>query len=162
MEQSRRTLSHGGEVSGFVATNTIYPDDRAAIVVLTNLDASAGAEEIARKIRPILFPDQDRNMEERLRLIRRIFAGLQRGQIDRSLFTSNCNSYFTAQAISDFADSLGPLGSPEEFTQTTHSLRGGMGYRAYRVRFKGGKSVQISMRDMPDGKIEQYQIAASE
>ncbi|HMC22489.1 MAG TPA: serine hydrolase domain-containing protein, partial [Thermoanaerobaculia bacterium] len=35
----RRFVSHGGEVSGFTATNTVYPDDRAAVVVLTNLDA---------------------------------------------------------------------------------------------------------------------------
>ncbi len=162
MEQNRRILSHGGEVSGFVARNVIYPDDRAAIVVLTNLDASSGAEQIARKISPLLFPDQDKNMEERLGTVRKIFEGLQHGQIDRSIFTANCNDYFREQAISDFAASLGALGAPEEFTQASHSLRGGMGFRSYTVRFKGGKSVQITMRDMPDGKIEQYQVSASE
>jgi D-alanyl-D-alanine carboxypeptidase len=162
MEQDRRALSHGGEVSGFVADNVIYPDDRAAVVVLTNLDASTGAEQIAKKIKPILFPDQDRNMEERLALVRGIFSGLQLGQMDRALFTANCNAYFGEQAIRDFATSLGPLGVPEEFTQASHSLRGGMGFRSYAVRFKGGKSVRITMRDMPDGKIEQYQIMASE
>jgi D-alanyl-D-alanine carboxypeptidase len=162
MEQDRRTLFHGGEVSGFVARNVIYPDDRAAVVVLTNLDASSGAEQIARKISPILFPDQDKNTEERLTLARKIFEELQGGQIDRALLTANCNAYFTEQAIHDFASSLEPLGAPEEFTQASHSFRGGMGYRSYRVRFKGGKSVQISMRDMPDGKIEQYQVTASE
>jgi D-alanyl-D-alanine carboxypeptidase len=162
LEQDRRTLSHGGEVSGFVARNVIYPDDRAAIVVLTNLDASSGAELIARKISPILFPAQDKDMEERLTLARKIFEELQQGQIDRPLFTANCNEYFTEQAVHDYASSLEPLGPPEEFTQASHSLRGGMGYRSYRVRFKGGRSVQISMRDMPDGKVEQYQVTAAE
>jgi D-alanyl-D-alanine carboxypeptidase len=162
MEQDRRTLSHGGEVSGFVARNVIYPDDRAAVVVLTNLDASTGAEQIARKISPMLFPEQDKNMEERLTLAHKIFDELQRGEIDRALFTANCNAYFSEQAIHDFASSLEPLGAPEEFTQASHSLRGGMGFRSYRARFKGGKSVQITMRDMPDGKIEQYQITSSE
>src|SRR6266496_4946171 len=34
----RRVISHGGEVSGFCAQNAVYPDERAAIVVLSNLD----------------------------------------------------------------------------------------------------------------------------
>jgi D-alanyl-D-alanine carboxypeptidase len=162
MEQDRRILSHGGEVSGFVARNVIYPEDHAAVVVLTNLDASSGAEQIARKISPILFPEQDKDMEERLTLARKIFEELQGGQIDRTLFTANCNGYFTEQAVHDFASSLEPLGPPEEFTQASHSIRGGMGFRSYRIRFKSGKSVQVSMRDVPDGKIEQYQLTAAE
>jgi len=162
MEQGRRVLSHGGEVSGFVAQNTVFPDDRAAIVVLTNLDATVSAERIERKIRQVIFPDQDKSLGERLALVRRILSDLQRGQIDRSLFTDNCNHYFDAQAINDFAASLSPLGTPEEFTQSSHGQRGGMGFRAYAVRFKNGKSVRIIMRDMPDGKIEQYQIGAAE
>jgi hypothetical protein len=70
MEQDRRILSHGGEVSGFVAQNVVYPDDQAAVVVLTNLDASASAGQIAKKIEPLLFPEQDKNMAERLALAR--------------------------------------------------------------------------------------------
>ena len=33
----RRRISHGGAVSGYSTSNDIYPDDRAAIVVLTNI-----------------------------------------------------------------------------------------------------------------------------
>jgi D-alanyl-D-alanine carboxypeptidase len=162
LEQDRRVLSHGGEVSGFVAQNTIYPDDRAAIVVLTNLDASSAAGQIAKKIERVLFPEQDKDMEERLLLVRQIFDGMQHGRLDRSLLTANCNDYFSEQAVKDFADSLGPLGEPEEFTQTSHSKRGGMGFRAYTVKFKNRKAARITMRDMPDGRIEQYQVMASE
>src|SRR5262245_608246 len=42
-QQGRRSLSHGGEVSGFTAQNTVFPDDRVAIVVLTNQDAASAA-----------------------------------------------------------------------------------------------------------------------
>ena len=158
----QRILSHGGEVSGFVAQNTVFPDDRAAIVVLTNLDASGAAGQIARRIRPLLFPVQDKNAEERLQLAKKVFAGLQHGQIDRSLFTDNCLSYFSPQALQDFASSLGPLGEPVDFRQTAYSLRGGMGFRAYAVKFKE-KSVRITLRDLPDGgKIEQFQVEAAE
>jgi len=145
-----------------VAENAVYPDDRAAIVVLTNLDASSAAGRILDKIRPLLFATQDEQKEERLQLARRVFAGLQQGNIDRSLFTSNGSSYFSDQALKDFADSLGPLGTPEEFVQTTHSLRGGMGFRAYTLKFKSGQKVRITLRDMPDGKVEQFQVAAVE
>ncbi|HUK87488.1 MAG TPA: serine hydrolase domain-containing protein [Terriglobales bacterium] len=161
-DNGQRVLSHGGEVSGFVAQNVVFPDDHAAIVVLTNLDASAAAGQIARRIRPLLFPVQDKNMEERLQLAKKVFAGLQHGQIDRSLFTENCLSYFTPQALADFASSLGPLGEPADFRQTAYSLRGGMGFRAYLVKFQS-KSVRITLRDLPDGgKIEQFQVAAAE
>jgi D-alanyl-D-alanine carboxypeptidase len=161
-EGGQRVLTHGGEVSGFVAQNVVFPDDRAAIVVLTNLDASSAAGQIARKIRPLLFPVQDKNLDERLQLARNVFAGLQHGQIDRSLFTANGASYFTPQALQDFAASLGPLGEPVDFRQTAYSLRGGMGFRAYTVKFKSN-SVRITLRDLPDGgKIEQFQVAAAE
>ena len=145
-----------------MAENVVYPDDRAAIVVLTNLDASAAAGQIVKKISPTLFPSQDKSMEERLELVRNIFDGLQHGRIDRSLFTADCSGYFSEQALKDFADSLGPLGPPQEFTQAAHRNRGGMGFRAYVVKFRGGKAVRVTMRDMPDGRIEQFQVMASE
>ena len=162
MQNNHRVLAHNGEVSGFVAENAVYPDDRAAIVVLTNLDASSAAGQILNKIRPLLFAVQDEQKEDRLQLARRVFAGLQQGKIDRSLFTFNCNSYFSDQALKDFAGNLGPLGEPEAFVETTHSLRGGMGFRAYTVTFRNGQKVRITLRDMPDGKIEQFQVAAVE
>ena len=47
MADGRRIISHGGEVSGFTARNEVYPDDRVAIVVLTNMDATSASEQIA-------------------------------------------------------------------------------------------------------------------
>ena len=160
MQNEHRVVAHNGEVSGFVADNAVYPDDRAAIVVLTNLDASGAAGQIADKIRPLLFAAQDEKKEERLQLARKVFADLQQGKIDRSLFTYNCNSYFDDQALKDFAASLGPLGEPQQFEQARNSLRGGMDFRAYSVKFKNGQKVRITVFNMPDGKIEQFQIAA--
>jgi hypothetical protein len=88
-----------------------------------------------------------------------IFEGLQKGKIDRALFTPNCNAYFSDQAIADMAASLGPLGAPQTFTPTSKSERGGMTFRGYQVRF-GQKTLVITVRTMPDGHIEQYQIAS--
>ena len=80
-------------------------------------------------------------------------------RIDQALLTDNCNSYFTEQALKDFGDSLGPLGTPTEFTQESKSERGGMTFRLFEVHFPK-KTLQVWERIMPDGKIEQYQVAA--
>jgi D-alanyl-D-alanine carboxypeptidase len=91
---------------------------------------------------------------------RAIFEGLQRGKIDRSQFTGNANSYFTDQAVQDFASSLGPLGMPLSFVQTEQEDRGGMTFHAYAARF-ADRSLSVWVRETPDGKIEQYQVSAS-
>ena len=161
MGDGRRFISHGGEVSGFTATNTVYPDDRAAVVVFTNLDATGASSQIATRIGNLLFATTDPATAKTTEQMRKIFDGLQHGQIERSLFTSNANAYFTDRAIKDFAFSLISLGTPQEFVQANQSLRGGMTLRRYRIRF-AQKTLSLTTFIMPDGKIEQYQIAASE
>ena len=159
----RRVVSHTGEVSGFTAANTIYPDDRAAVVVLTNLDATGASSQLAGRIATLLFraTSPDNAAAAALAQAKTIFEGLQRGRIDRALFTSNANAYFTDAALADFASGLGPLGSPQEFEQANQSLRGGMVARSFRIKC-GAKTLRLTTFTMPDGKLEQYQIAAAE
>jgi D-alanyl-D-alanine carboxypeptidase len=157
-EAGHRVISHGGEVSGFTAQNTVYPDDRAAIVVLTNQDAVSAAGAITRGIAPLLLSQDDTAGPHKLEQARKIFAGLQKGSIDRSMFTDNANSYFSEQALEDFASSLAPLGTPQEFVQLDQSRRGGMVRRTYRLRF-GDRTLRAWTFEMPDGRLEQYQIA---
>jgi CubicO group peptidase (beta-lactamase class C family) len=154
-----RALSHGGEVSGFTAQNIVFPDDRAAVVVLTNQDAASAAGPIASGIAPLLFATNDPATPAKLEQAKKIFADLQQGKIDRSLFTSNANAYFSEQALEDFKTGLGPLGAPQSFTQANQGLRGGMTLRVYIVRFPQ-KVLRAWTYEMPDGKLEQYQIAA--
>ena len=158
MVGAHRRVSHNGEVSGFTAQNEIYPEDRTAIVVLTNLDATGAPGQIAARIRSVLFDAVDAESMHAADQARKIFEGLQHGQIDRSRFTSNANAYFSAQAIADFQTSLGPLGPPTEFTPSGQSLRGGMVFRAFRIR-AGAKTLTLTTFTLPDGKLEQYQIA---
>lgn len=160
MALNRRALSHGGEVSGFVAQNIVFPDDRAAVVVLTNQDASSAAGSIASGIPPLLFATNDPATPAKLEQAKKIFEGLQQGTIDRSLFTDNANGYFNDQALEDFKSSLGPFGKWEGFTQTAQSLRGGMVYRNYIIRFKD-KTIRAWTYEMPDGKLEQFQVATA-
>jgi len=154
-------LAHGGEVSGFVSENIVFPGDHAAITVLTNEDASSAAGDIARGIAPLLLgaPAPTPAGEAALAEAKAIFSGLQDGKLDRSLFTSNCNAYFSPQAVSDFAASLKPLGSPTSFTQASELLRGGMTFHAFIVAFgDSGKKLVVTTYTMPDGKLEQYMV----
>ena len=153
-----RVLSHGGEVSGFCAENMVFPEDRAAIAVLVNQVSTATASEIAQKITPLLLTRAEPGNAQRLEQARGIFAGLQQGKIDRSLFTDNANFYFNEQALKDFASSLGPLGQPQDFSELGHDSRGGMTGRTFRARF-AGRELIIRTYEMPNGKWEQYQLA---
>jgi CubicO group peptidase (beta-lactamase class C family) len=153
-----RTLEHGGEVSGFVAENIVLPDDRIAVAVLTNQDASEAAGAIGRQVTALLVKAATPQDPKTDALMRQVYDGLQQGKIDRALFTDNANAYFTDQALKDYADSLGPLGAPEAFNNTRTSLRGGMTARIYEVKY-AKKSLVIIVYQMPDGKIEQYLIA---
>lgn len=157
---NRRALSHGGGVSGFTSTNIVFPDDRVAVVVLTNQDSGGASGPIASGIPPLLFVSNDPATAAKLEQAKKILEGLQQGNIDRSLFTDNANGYFSAQALEDFKNSLGPLGRVESFTQTSQSLRGGMTGRVYLIRFKD-KTIRAWTYEMPDGKLEQFQVAVS-
>jgi D-alanyl-D-alanine carboxypeptidase len=157
MQSGRRVLEHDGEVSGFVAENILYPDQRAGIVVLTNQDASAAASQLADRISDLLFISDSPLTARQLERARAIFTGLQHGSIDRALFTENGNAYFSAQALDDARDSLAPLGPPQDFRQVSESARGGMRTRRYELKF-ASTTLMLVARELADGRFEQYQL----
>ncbi len=158
MSNGHFLVEHSGEVSGFTAENYVFPDDSAAIVVLTNQDAAPASGAIAQQIATLLFTSEDAQTQSEAARIRGIFEGLRRGEIDRSQFTLNANAYFSDEALKDFSASLGPLGVLTGFSQTRQSLRGGFVYRAYTARFPG-RAVRVWIFEAPDGKLEQLQVA---
>jgi CubicO group peptidase (beta-lactamase class C family) len=158
-----RYIEHGGEVSGFVSENIVFPDDKVAVTVLTNEDASSAAGALGRKIAPLVWggaSDTSVASAEAAAAEKRalnIFTGLQDGKLDRTQLTALCDGYFTAEAVEDFALSLKPLGTPTSFKQVTEAKRGGMTFRAFTVSFPG-KQVRVTVYEMPDGKLEQYLV----
>ena len=153
-----RMISHSGEVSGFTAENMVFPDDSAAIVVLTNQDAAPASGAIAQQVSRVLFTTEDTMTAERTARARSIFEGLQKGTVDRSVFTPDANAYFSAAALQDFATGLGPLGAPTGFVQIGQTNRGGMIERVYRVTVQG-RVLRVWTYEMPNGQLEQYQVA---
>ena len=161
IDRQRRKLEHGGEVAGFTALNVVYPDDRVAIVVLTNLMASRAPDQLAGKIADIVFEHVDATDTARTTQAKAIFEGLAAGRIDRALFTSNANGYFSTQALADFQASLGPLGAPKEFEHVRTWQRGGMTGRSYHAVYPDRK-LRVWTYELPDGKLEQFQVQAIE
>jgi D-alanyl-D-alanine carboxypeptidase len=152
------TIAHSGEVSGFLASNTLYPTRHAAIVVLTNEDGVSLIGPVTTQVATILFvAEQPAAVEKDTRQVRSILEGLRHGKIDRALFTSNANTYFTPQSLSDSKKSLGEIGKLESVTHASETLRGGMTHRNYRAVFQK-KTVTLNIYVMPDGKYEQFMI----
>jgi D-alanyl-D-alanine carboxypeptidase len=158
-----RYIEHGGEVSGFVSENIVFPYDKVAVTVLTNEDASSAAGALGRKIAPLVLgggsgmggASAEAAAAEKRALD--IFTGLQEGKLDRSQLTALCDGYFTAEAVEDFALSLKPLGTPTSFKQASEGKRGGMTFRVFNVGFPG-RQVRVTVYEMPDGKLEQYLV----
>ena len=159
-----RAISHNGEVGGFVAWNTVLPEDHIAVAVLTNQEASPAAGMISRAILPLLVPPSanaasDAGATARAEsLARTVLEGLQHGQIDRARFTDNANFYFDSTALGDYASSLAPLGAIKSLEQTSVFDRGGMTYRGFTAEFANGTKVNLSTFTVPDGRIEQFLV----
>ncbi|MHB1058849.1 MAG: serine hydrolase domain-containing protein [Rhodanobacter sp.] len=153
-----RVLMHDGEVPGFTASNLVFPDDGIAVVVLVNQDAVSASGLIAGRIADVLLQERDASTTKALAQAREIFAGLQHGKLDRSLFTADANSYFSAAARKDYQSSLAPLGTPTGFVQRASGKRGGMLMRAYRASFPHTQ-LDIATYMTPDGRLEQYIVS---
>ena len=149
-----RSIEHGGEVTGFVSDNEVLIDDGVAVAVLTN-HMAGGAEEIAQLVAATVAGNAKQTDAEKQAIA--IFRDLQKGHIDRSLLAPNLNDYFSEQTISDFRDSLAPLGEPLTFNQLHESLRGGMTFRVFRIVYPT-RRLTLSTYTYPDGKLEQYLV----
>ena len=134
--------------------NTLLPSKGVAIVVCSNEDGISLIGPLSRQIEQIILSpaaDKDSNT------VTGILEGLQHGRVNRALFTSNANAYFTDPALQDFAASLAPLGKLDSVTKTNEQLRGGMTHRSYRAQFEK-KTVLLNLYVMPDGKYEQFMV----
>jgi CubicO group peptidase (beta-lactamase class C family) len=152
------SISHGGEVSGFLSSNAVYPTRRAAVVVLSNEDGVTLVSGLARQIATLtLLPERTEPSEKDTARVEAVLAGLQKGRIDRALFTANANSYFSTTALADCAKSLGALGKLKKVTASGENLRGGMTHRTYRAEF-AKKTVTLNIYLLPDGKFEQFMV----
>jgi len=158
-EQSRMpVIFHGGEVSGFLALNRVFPTRNVAIVTLSNEDGIGLLGPLSADIAAtLILPDLPPADEKDTRLVRNVLEDLHAGKIRRDLFSANANAYFTETGIRDLKQSLRKLGRLKAVTRTGESLRGGMTHRRYSAVFEK-TSVNLNIYLLPDGKFEQFMV----
>jgi CubicO group peptidase (beta-lactamase class C family) len=155
-----RVLEHGGEVGGYVSENMVFPDDKAAVVVLTNEVASSAASKIATAVSKLIdrpVAGAPATADPFAAELKTILTRMQIGVFDPTLFTSDCQAYFTPETLADFKATLSPLGELKSIERPYSHLRGGMTGSVYLVTFANG-TVRVSTYLKPDGKIEQFLI----
>jgi CubicO group peptidase (beta-lactamase class C family) len=158
----RRMIEHNGEAVGFISENMVFPDEKAAVIVLTNTWSSSAAASIANSLVTALLPPPPVSTADAAAAakVKLVLDQLRAGTLDRSLLTDNANYYFTTVALADYRDSLTPLGEPVSISATGPArLRGGFVLRSYRIRY-GDRMLNLSTFFEPgdNGRIEQFLI----
>ena len=156
-EGSVPLISHGGEVSGFLSENLVYPTKNVAVIVLSNEDGVNLVGPLSHAIGTSLLQPSDANAAAEIKRVGGVLENLAQGRIDRDLFTSNANAYFTHEALADYKASLAPLGSLLEVKLRNKQLRGGMTHYGYRATFEK-KTVALNIYVTPDEKFEQFLV----
>ena len=162
----RRFVEHSGEAVGFLSENIVLPDDKAAVVVLTNSWFSDAYQRIASAIGQVILPAPPATAADTAALAqaRRVFDQLRRGTLDPAVLTEDASYFFTAQARTDYRISLAPLGDPVGFVQSGRTkLRGGFVNRTFRVTYPSRTlSVSTYVELGADGRFEQYLVAPAQ
>ncbi len=165
----RRSIEHNGEAVGFLTSNIVFPDDKAAIVVAVNADFGSAPQTISKGlvdlILPATSPTSSGNGEmAKTAQARAIFDAMRAGTLDKTQMTDDWNNFFTPVVAGDYQRSLAPLGAPISFEPLgPPKLRGGFVNRNYGVRYADRKLVVISYAEPGDaGRYEQFLIQPSE
>lgn len=162
----RRMVEHSGEAVGFLSENIVFPDQKAAVVVLVNADFSDAFTSIAGQITKLVLPARtDAGLGETTAAARKLFDQLRTGTLDRGLMTENANYYFTPVALGDYKTSLGPLGTPATFELVRKPrLRGGFINRNYRVTYPSGRTLNVVTysEQGENGRFEQFLVQPAE
>jgi len=122
--------------------------------VVSNQDCVSLVSPLSQRIVELVFGPSASAVSKTTAEVQAILEGLRQGRIDRSLFTSNANSYFSKVALRDSKASLGKLGALQSVTAGSESLRGGMTYRSYRAQFEK-ETLNVSVYITSAGKYEQ-------
>jgi D-alanyl-D-alanine carboxypeptidase len=149
--QGRTRIGHSGAGSGFLSANRIWPQEKTAIIAVTNADWADPDGLVDRIAFVLLTPDP---YEARARAV---FSQYQQGNLDRTLFTDAGNSLLTDVALADLKSSLGPLGPPALIELEREGKRGGMVTRVWKI-VCGSQRLRSVERGYPDGKLEQFMV----
>jgi D-alanyl-D-alanine carboxypeptidase len=166
----RRFIEHSGEAVGFLSENVVYPDDKAAVVVLVNGDFSDAYTSITGKIAKLILPPAApatgvADEAPYTARARTMFDQVRVGTIDRAAMTEDLIYYFNPTVTGDYRDSLGKLGDPASFVlKRPARLRGGFVNRNYTVTYPDGRKLSVVTYAEPgaSGRYEQFMVMPAE
>ncbi len=164
LQSGRWVIDHGGESVGFLSQNSIWLDERVAIVVLTNADFGGVQDELTSEIAGIVLPKSAQAAvaeTPRTAEAKAMVTALAAGRFNPALFTDNARYYFSAPTRADYRSSLAPLGPLTKVEPLRGPrLRGGFVNRNYRLTF-GKRELTLITYAEPGaaGRWEQFIIS---
>jgi CubicO group peptidase (beta-lactamase class C family) len=155
-----RVIAHNGLAPGFQAENRIYPDDRAAIVVLVNAGDgyAAPAVVIGDDLARIVLPDlPDPTPEKRSRPTPETRnAELRSGRVDGARLTADAVADLTP-SVADYQTSLSPLGEPSSFLLLDRFANDGWDVSIHEARWRDRRLLVTMYRDA-SGKVAEFRV----
>ncbi len=148
--------SHVGQGLGFLAGNSIYPDDGTAIVMLTNTSAALSIAHIADQLAFLLLPPTPADAQARM-----LFTGLQHGATDRTALTPAFSAFLDPRRLRSYSASLGPLGRLETLVLKSEDESDGVTTRRYEAT-AGGQRLSILWERTADGHTDDFLVQQSE
>jgi CubicO group peptidase (beta-lactamase class C family) len=155
-DQGRLSVSHNGGGSGFLASNRMWPDQKVAVIALTNNDW-ASPDSVAARVAYVVLPPTPQEARAR-----KVFEAFGAGAMDRGLFTENGNAYLSASVLADQKAGLAPLGPARLFELLAEQTRGGLKTRTWKITTARGAVLNAVERGYPDGKLEQFMISRAD
>ena len=129
---------------------------KLSIRIVANLNELWGCSGLAISRTELLaWPRLDANKDEIF--ARKVFAGLQHGQPDRSVFSEDLNKYMSDAILAEYRSSLGSLGPVQSLAEAGAHVTDGLETRDYNITV-GGHSLKLHMLLLPDGRLEDLAI----
>jgi CubicO group peptidase (beta-lactamase class C family) len=158
MQNGRPILTHGGAVSGFTCSSMMVPSTKSALIVMCNQDSGLG--NLPGQLFALLLKEAVPNVpkikgDPAAATARKVFAKLQKGQVDRKEFGEEFNIFLTDEKVAGAAKRLQKFGPVKDAEVLSSNERGGMEVTTTRLTFEKG-ALKILMYRMPNGVIEQY------
>jgi CubicO group peptidase (beta-lactamase class C family) len=151
-----REVWHNGGVPGFNARNSVFPEDRLAIVVLSNgtlFDAGrivTGTLALidpgvaTRSPAPARVPLDDPKVAA---LASEVFREMQSGTLDRSRYTAAANRIFPDAIVKALGAQFAELGTPAAVVLRDRHYLGNVQSFTYRLRFEAFSADEILTLD---------------
>jgi CubicO group peptidase (beta-lactamase class C family) len=151
----RLTLEHGGGGPGYVSESRVWPNEKFAIVALTNSDWTNRDDPVDRVSYVMLPPDAE---EKRARAI---IEGFRLGKIDRTLFTDDANFYLNSAALAGLKAGMAQMGPIRTFDLQRESQQRDWKRRLWKIVTAHGILEAIEF-DLPDGKIQEFVVSKAQ